>query len=217
MKIDSDREKKRAESALQFVWFDFIQFYCCCLSYVDVKISWQTLTPSARPLCAYATVHRHLNTTYDPNRLRFLQQISIAAAAQTTIVTPTDDIQRLDSNCASPASTSPSSYASPSSPCSSYSFSNSPSFPRFHFLPHLKCHCKCVWRLWLTFVCLLSLGLASVFLPLPRTATPPAFCTDSGKAFVFVWHSQGKMLVDPGIVYTWDANSSFCYALEIFY
>lgn len=65
-KIDSDREKKRAESALLFVWFDFIQFYCCCLSYVDVKISWQALTPSARlpapcaptPLCTGIWIRR---------------------------------------------------------------------------------------------------------------------------------------------------------------
>lgn len=174
------REKESWEcAAICLIWFHSVLLLLPFLCWRQNQLTnLNTICPPARPLCAYATVHRHLNTTYDPNRLRFLQQISIAAAAQTTIVTPTDDIQRLDSNCASPASTSPSS------PCSSYSFSPSPSFPRFHFLPHLKCHCKCVWRLWLTFVCLLSLGLASVFLPLPRPATPHSFCTDSGKAFV---------------------------------
>lgn len=198
----TEREKKRAQR-VRCNLFDLISFivvhllllpfFCWRQNQLRNLNTIHLPTQCLPPLCAYATVRRHLNTTYDPNRLRFLLQISIAAAAQTTIVTPTDDIQRLDSNCASPASTSACFLCLSlffSSPSASSFSSSSPAFPCFHFLPHLKCHCKCVWRLWLTFVCLLSLGLASVFLPISlpsRALTVAKLLSSCGTAKAKCW------------------------------
>lgn len=179
----------------------------------------QYLTPSAYAN-AYASVRRHLNTNTNTNMTQidcaFCSRFncSVAATAQTTIVTPTDDIQRLDSTTGTPSP--------PSSPSPSPSY-----FARLLLFSSLPFPATFEVPLQMCMTTVINFCLSFVFVPpaLPTSLLPYSLppCLPHRvllrlwQAFV-LWHRQPRQNVGrPCIVYTWDANSSFCYALEIFY
>lgn len=120
------RERKREHrecAAICLIWFHSLLFiYCCCLSFVDVKISWETLTPSTfphsacppcapTPLCAGIWIRRmtQIDCSFCSRFQLQLQHKQQLSRQLTTSNALTATVPRL-------LLLLPASYASPSSP-----------------------------------------------------------------------------------------------------
>lgn len=162
-------------------------------------------------LCAPAFEYEY---EYDPNRLRFLQQIQLQRGSGCT-----------NNNChANWRHPTPWQHNWHAFSASVSIFFCSPSSLLFSSLP-FPATFEVPLQMCMTTV--INFCLSFVFAPpsLPTSLLPYSLppCLPHRvllrlwQAFV-LWHRQPRQNVGrPCIVYTWDANSSFCYALEIFY